>query len=82
MSPKTKFDKNAIVDAALEIGKEVGFPGITARSVAKRLNSSVAPIYVNFAAVDDLVEAVMQKVIAISEELLAKQEGQIGRAHV
>lgn len=75
MPPKTKFDKNAIVDAALEIAKEKGFSGITARSVANRLNSSVAPIYVNFATVDDLVEAVVQRVFAISEELLTKQKG-------
>ena len=76
MPPKTKFDKNAILDAALEVAKEKGFSGITARSVANRLNCSVAPIYVNFATVDDLVEAVVQRVFAISEELLAKQKGQ------
>ena len=76
MPPKIKFDKNAILDAALEVAKEKGFSGITARSVANRLNCSVAPIYVNFATVDDLVEAVVQRVFAISEELLAKQKGQ------
>ena len=76
MPPKTKFDKNTIVNAALEVAKEKGFSGITARSVANRLNCSVAPIYVNFATVDDLVEAVVQQVFAISEELLAKQKGQ------
>lgn len=76
MPPKTKFDKNTILDAALEVAKEKGFSGITARSVANRLNCSVAPIYVNFATVDDLVEAVVQQVFAISEELLARQKGQ------
>ena len=76
MSPKTKFDKTAIVDAAFEIAKEEGLSGITARSVAKQLNSSVAPIYVNFATVDDLTEAVIHKVFAISDEILAKQKGQ------
>ncbi|QVK17681.1 TetR/AcrR family transcriptional regulator [Mycoplasmatota bacterium] len=76
MPPKTKFDKNTILDAALEVAKEKGFSGITARSVANRLNCSVAPIYVNFATVDDLVEAVVQQVFAISEELFAKQKGQ------
>ncbi|TYQ17887.1 UNVERIFIED_CONTAM: TetR family transcriptional regulator [Acetivibrio alkalicellulosi] len=75
MPPKTKFDKNAIVDTALEVAKEKGFSGITARSVANRLNSSVAPIYVNFATVDDLVEAVVERVFSISEELLKKQKG-------
>lgn len=75
MPPKTKFDKNAIIDAALEIAKEKGFSGITARSVANWLNSSVAPIYVNFATVDELVEAVVQRVFSISKELLARQKG-------
>lgn len=75
MSPKTKFDKNAIVDAALEVAKEEGFSGITARSVAARLQSSVAPIYVNFATIDDLVDAVVERVFSISEELLTKQKG-------
>jgi AcrR family transcriptional regulator len=76
MPPKTKFDKNAIVEAAFEVAKEKGFSGITVRSVANRLKSSVAPIYVNFAAIDDLIEAVVQRVFAISEELLAKQKGE------
>jgi AcrR family transcriptional regulator len=76
MPPKTKFDKNTIVDAALDIAKENGFSGITARSVAKKLNSSVAPIYVNFATVDELVEAVVKKVFAMTDKLLAQQTGQ------
>lgn len=76
MPPKTKFSKNAVVDAALEVAKEKGFSGITARNVANQLHSSVAPIYVNFSTIEDLVEAVVQRVFAISEELLAKQKGE------
>ena len=76
MTPKTKFDQDTIVRAALEIAKEKGFAGITARNVAKRLNASVAPIYVNFATVDELVEAVIKRVFALSETLLAHQEGE------
>jgi AcrR family transcriptional regulator len=76
MPPKTKFDKNAIVDAALEVAKEKGLSGITARNVANRLHSSVAPIYVNFSTIEDLVASVVQRVFAISKELLAKQKGQ------
>lgn len=75
MPPKTKFDKDAIVEAALDIAKEKGLSGISARSVANRLKSSVAPIYVNFATVEELVEAVVQQVFAMSEELLAQQKG-------
>ncbi len=76
MPPKTKFDKNAIVNAALEVAKEKGLSGITARSVANRLNCSVAPIYVNFATINDLVEAVVQRVFTISVKLHTKQKGQ------
>lgn len=75
MPPKTKFNKEDIVAAAFEIAREEGFAAITARSVAKRLGSSVAPIYVHFAAIDDLIAAVVQRVFALSDELLAKQKG-------
>ncbi|MDQ1275658.1 MAG: hypothetical protein QG610_1233, partial [Euryarchaeota archaeon] len=75
MPPKTKFDREAIIEAAFDIAKEEGFAGITARSVAKRLHSSVAPIYINFATIDDLVKAVVERVFALSDELLAKQKG-------
>jgi AcrR family transcriptional regulator len=75
MPPKTKFDKGAIVAAAFEIAKDHGLSGITARSVAKRLNSSVAPIYVNFTTIDELVEAVVYRVFGISDEILQQQQG-------
>ncbi|EEG78901.1 TetR/AcrR family transcriptional regulator [Dethiobacter alkaliphilus] len=76
MSPKTKFSKEEIVHAAFEIAKEEGFSGITARSVAKRLGCSVAPIYVNFANIDDLTAAVVERVFALSNELTAAQDGE------
>jgi AcrR family transcriptional regulator len=87
MPPKTRFSKESIVEAAFEIAKEKGFSGITARDVAKRLGSSVAPIYVNFATIEDLTAAVVQRVFAISDKLLAKQKGphlfeNIGRASI
>jgi len=75
MPPKTKFDRETIVEAAFSIAKEEGFAGITARSVAKRLHSSVAPIYINFTTIDDLVKAVVERVFAILDEMLAQQKG-------
>lgn len=76
MPPKNKFTREEIVEAAFEIAREEGFSKITARSVASRLNSSVAPIYVNFKTIEELTEAVVRQVFALSEELLAKQRGQ------
>lgn len=75
MSPKTRFSKDNVLEAAFEIAKENGFSAITARSVAKRLGSSVAPIYFNFETIESLTDAVVQNVFAISDELLAKQAG-------
>ena len=75
MPPKTKFDREDIVNAAFEIAREEGFDGITARSVASRLGCSVAPIYVNFKTIDDLLEAVTARITALAGELLARQEG-------
>ncbi len=85
MPPKNKFTREEIVEAAFEIAKEEGFSKITARSVASRLNSSVAPIYVNFNTIEELTRAVVQRVFVLSEELTTKQKGQnlfenIGRA--
>jgi|GEM_PF-5552282 len=53
MPPKTRFRKEEIVDAAFAIAREKGFEEISARNVAKRLGSSVAPIYVNFANIEE-----------------------------
>ncbi|KJS12805.1 MAG: TetR family transcriptional regulator [Peptococcaceae bacterium BRH_c8a] len=75
MPPKTKFTKEDIVEAAFKIAKEEGFSGVTARNVAKRLHSSVAPIYVNFATIDDLIGAVVKRVFAVSDAMLAQQKG-------
>ncbi len=76
MPPKNKFTREEIVEAAFEIARAEGFSKITARSVASRLRSSVAPIYVNFKTVTELTQAVVQRVFALSEEFMAKQKGQ------
>lgn len=76
MPPKNKFTREEIIEAAFEIAREEGFSKITARSVAGRLNSSVAPIYVNFKTIEELTRVVVLRVFALSDELLAKQKGQ------
>ena len=75
MPPKPRFNKETIVEAAYEIAQEKGLSAITARGVANRLGCSVAPIYVNFTTIDDLIEAVVRKVFTIIDELLAKYKG-------
>ncbi len=76
MPPKVRFTKDEIIDAAFEIAREKGFSAVTARSVSGRLNCSVAPIYVNFEAIEDLISAVVNKVFSLSNNLLAQQSGE------
>ncbi|UMZ72798.1 TetR/AcrR family transcriptional regulator [Natranaerofaba carboxydovora] len=76
MPPKTKVNKERIIETAFEIAKENGFSKVTARNVAKHLGCSVAPIYVNFETIDDLISEVVKRVFALSNELLATQNGE------
>ncbi len=61
MAPKSKFKKDQIIDAAFEIARTEGIDRITIRKVAEKLGSSIAPIYVNFKEVDELIQEVIKK---------------------
>jgi AcrR family transcriptional regulator len=61
MPPRTKFDKEMILSVAFEILASEGLDGITARSVADKLDSSVGPIYTSFGSIDELKKAAMKK---------------------
>lgn len=73
MAPKTKFPRDQIMQIAFDIAKVQGLHGITIRKIADRLGSSIAPIYVNFKNVDELKEAVMQKILSVGNQLIEEQ---------
>lgn len=73
MPPKKQFARDQIVDIAFELARTEGLEGITARSVADKMGSSVAPIYINFTDLEDLRRAVVQKVFAISRQMLQER---------
>ncbi|OIJ12842.1 TetR family transcriptional regulator [Anaerobacillus arseniciselenatis] len=73
MPPKKKFSKQQIVDAAFDIARTEGIDNITIRKVAEKLGSSIAPIYVNFKDVDELIEEVVNKIFAVSQQLLQQE---------
>ncbi|WP_269758384.1 TetR/AcrR family transcriptional regulator [Thalassobacillus sp. C254] len=73
MPPKTKFTKEQIINAAFEIAKSEGIDSITIRKVADRLGSSIAPIYVNFNDVDELKQAVANKVVQLSQHMIYEE---------
>jgi AcrR family transcriptional regulator len=70
MPPRTKFTKEAIIDAAFDIAKTEGIESISVRKVAEQLGSSIAPIYVNFTDVEELKQAVLIKLHHIAEDML------------
>ena len=73
MVPKIKFTREQVIEAAFGIARKEGINGITMRKIAKKMGSSVAPIYVNFKNVDELNEALIEKIICISRQILMEE---------
>lgn len=73
MAPKKKFSKEQITEAAFEIARVEGIENITIRKVAEKAGCSIAPIYVNFADVDALKQAIIHKINDISQQMLKTQ---------
>ena len=73
MAPKKKFTKDQIIDAAFEIARVEGVNSITIRKVAEKLGGSIAPIYVNFKEIGELLEGVYEKTFEVSRQILLEQ---------
>ena len=58
MPPKPMFEKEKIVEAALELARSSGLDAVTARAVGERLGCSTRPIFTFF----DSMEALQQEV--------------------
>jgi len=74
MAPKTQFSKEKIVDAAFHIACRDGMDGITARKIATEIGGSVAPVYVNFGDLEEVRDAVVDKIVDISREILEETD--------
>lgn len=61
-APK-KIEKEAIIDAALDVLRDGGFSAINARSVAKKLGCSTQPIYVSFKSMEELKTALTERAV-------------------
>lgn len=59
MPPKCKFTRDEIINAALDITREEGINGVTARAVGTKLNSSSKVIFSLFKNMDELQDEVM-----------------------
>ena len=54
MARKKTILKAHILDTAYDVVKTEGFEGFTARNIAKTMNCSTQPIYLEFKNMDDL----------------------------
>lgn len=54
MPPKIKHTRKEVIQAAMRVVEEAGLSSLTARSVALKLGSSTAPVYQQFATMDEL----------------------------
>ncbi len=60
MPPKTKYTKEAIVSAGLELVRHDGIDSLNARDLAARLGSSTQPVFSRFPDMDSLKSAVVE----------------------
>ena len=61
MPPKVKVTKEDIINAAVDIVRKSGAQAINARTIAAVLNCSTQPVFSNFATMDELRLAVVEK---------------------
>lgn len=54
MPPKAKITKEMILNASLEITREIGFEMVNARSIANKLKCSTRPIFTCYENMDEL----------------------------
>jgi AcrR family transcriptional regulator len=73
VGPKIKFTKEQIIDAAFEIAKTEGTDSVTMRKIAETMGSSVAPIYVNYKSINELIDALIERILGISQQLLNEE---------
>ena len=63
MPPGQTFSKEDIIQAAMELLQAKGLSSLTARGVARKLGSSVAPVYKQFGSMDMLQEEISRRVL-------------------
>ena len=78
MPPKVKVLRERIIDAAIEIVRKSGAQAINARNVASLLNCSTQPVFSNFATMEELKVATVERAETICGEYI-RQEVEAGK---
>ena len=73
MPPKVRISKDDIVNAALELARLGGPQLLNARTVASRLGCSTQPIFSNFATMEELTRAVLDRAQVLYHEYTRRE---------
>jgi AcrR family transcriptional regulator len=61
MTQRTTFTREMIVEAAFALTREVGWAGVSARTVAQRLGSSTMPLYSSLKSMEEIEKEVRMR---------------------
>lgn len=73
MAPKFKFNKEEIINSAIDIIREDGTENLTARAIAKKIGSSTKPIFTLFSGMEELNKECLVKANDIYQAFLKKE---------
>ena len=73
MPPKIKTTKEDIINAAVRIVRKEGADALNARNIASALNCSTQPVFSNFATMEELRFAVVQKANILCKEYMTQE---------
>lgn len=73
MPPKVKISKEDIVTAAVEIVRSSGDQALNARTVAAALHCSTQPVFSNFATMEELRLAVVEKADRLCQAYMRRE---------
>ena len=73
MPPKVKVTKEEIICAAVSIVRSSGAQAINARTIASVLNCSTQPVFSNFATMDELRLAVVERADILCQEYMQRE---------
>lgn len=75
MPKAMQYSKQDVVQVAYEIVKDEGLEGINARKIAKKLDSSVHPIFNHFENIEELKKAVVEKIVETYHSYMTSGKG-------
>ena len=73
MPPKVKVTKEDIINATVDIVRKSGAQAINARTIASVLNCSTQPVFSNFATMEELRLAVVEKADILCQEYMQRE---------